>query len=192
MARPPKPATDKTVSVSLRIPRALYEDVQARAHLRRTTLTALVLEGLRLCLDTPLDPREVPVLQSNTALQELEALIDARVYAILATERLREDGEAPTQPMSTLSYDDRITVMQAQDVAIITQDSNAVMPAQAPPYDATKYMVGELCQNRHDFDGQGHSLRQRGGKHECVACKNARSRAHKQRQREKRAMARQN
>jgi hypothetical protein len=192
MARPPKPATDKTVSVSLRIPRALYEEAQARAHLRRTTLTALVLEGLRLCLDTPLDPREVPVSHSNTALQELEELIDARVHAILAAERLRAPSEAPAEPTSQLPHDERIPAMQAQDAAISTQDSNAVMQAHVPPYDATKYLVGELCQNRHDFDGQGHSLRQRGGKHECVACKQARSRAHKQRQREKRAMARQN
>jgi hypothetical protein len=191
MARPPKPATDKTVSVSLRIPRALYEDVQARAHLRRTTLTTLVLEGLRLCLDTPLDPREVPVSHSNTAMQELEALIDARVYTILATERLREAGEASVQPMSALSHDERITVMQAQDATISTPDSNAVIPAQAPTYDATRVFLGKLCQNRHDFDGQGHSLRQRGGKHECVTCKKARSRAYKQRQREQRAMARQ-
>jgi hypothetical protein len=61
MARPPRPDHAKPVSVSLRIPRALYDDVQTRAKLRQTTLTALVLEGLQLCLDLPLDPREVSV-----------------------------------------------------------------------------------------------------------------------------------
>jgi hypothetical protein len=184
MARPPKPELEKSVSVSLRIPRTLYDDVQARAQLRRTTLTALVLEGLRLCLDTPLDPREVPVSQSNTAMQELKALIDARVYAILATERLQTPSEAPAQPMGVLSHDERITVMHSQHDTTSTHDSNAVMQVQMPTYDATKFQLGDLCKNQHDFDGQGHSLRQRGGKHECVACKNARSLAYKQRQRQ--------
>lgn len=184
MARPPKPELEKPVSISLRIPRALYDEVQARAQVRRTTLTALVLEGLRLCLDTPLDPREVPVSHSNTAMQEWETLIDARVYAILATERQRETSEAPGQLMGTLPHDKRITVMHSQHDTIITQDSNAVMQVQMPTYDATKFQLGDLCKNQHDFDGQGHSLRQRGGKHECVACKNARSLAYKQRQRQ--------
>ena len=51
------------------------------------------------------------------------------------------------------------------------------------PYDETRYMLGPLCVNQHDYQGTGQSLRRRGGKHECVECKNARSRAYKERQR---------
>jgi hypothetical protein len=47
-------------------------------------------------------------------------------------------------------------------------------------------VVGDLCQHRHDFDGQGHSLRQIGGKRECLTCKSERSRAYRGRQRQKR------
>jgi hypothetical protein len=63
-------------------------------------------------------------------MQELEQLIDARVYAILATERQRELTPQPGQLMSTLSSDERKTVIQAQAVGESTKDGNAVMPAQ--------------------------------------------------------------
>jgi hypothetical protein len=129
MARPPKPETEKLISVSLRIPRALYAEVQERVQLRRTTLTALVLEGLRLCLDTPVDPREVSVVHSTTAMQELEALIDARVYAILATERQREPVRVAEQPRAKLLHDDNITVIPDQEAESM-QDGNAVIPTQ--------------------------------------------------------------
>jgi hypothetical protein len=130
MARPPKPDTEKSISVSTRIPRVIYDEAQERAKLRRTTLTALLLEGLRLCLDTPLDPREVSVAHSMTAMQELEQLIDARVHAILALERQREPALQPEQPTIGLSSDKRKTAIQEQEVGETTQDGHAVIPAQ--------------------------------------------------------------
>jgi hypothetical protein len=184
MARPPRPETEKPVSVSLRIPRDLYDEVQARARVRQTTLTALVLEGLQLCLDLPLDPREVPVSHSKTAMQELEALIDARVYAILATEQQRTAGDAPAQPIPAFLHDERIAVIQGQQEPSRTQDSNAVMqePQDArqaqdsnavmqvqAPYAAEKYYLGKLCPRAHAYEGTGQSLRYRGSKR-CIAC----------------------
>ena len=61
MARPPKYATehDKPVNISLRIPRDLYDQAQHRAQMRQTTLTELVLEGLRWRVETPTDPRDI-------------------------------------------------------------------------------------------------------------------------------------
>ena len=53
-----------------------------------------------------------------------------------------------------------------------------------PEFDPAKYALGPLCEHGHDADGQGHSLRQRGGKRECRECKNIRSRAYKERQRQ--------
>ena len=54
MARAPKYATedDKPVSVTFRIPRDLYDKTQQHAHMRQTTLTELVLDGLRWRLET--------------------------------------------------------------------------------------------------------------------------------------------
>jgi hypothetical protein len=64
------------------------------------------------------------------------------------------------------------------------EGENTVLHDREPAFDPARFMLGPLCQKQHDYDGQGHSLRQRGGKHECVACKNARSREYKERQRQ--------
>ena len=52
MARPPTYHTDaeKPVTVSVRIPRALYAQAQQYVSMRRTTLTEVLLDGLRLRL----------------------------------------------------------------------------------------------------------------------------------------------
>src|SRR4030095_4101742 len=88
MARPPKYATehDKPVSVTLRFPRHLYDEAQHHAKRRQTTLTELVLEGVRLRLETPTDPRDILVLQDNTVMQELRQMIADEVQAALAAQ----------------------------------------------------------------------------------------------------------
>jgi hypothetical protein len=87
-------ADDRPVSVSLRVPRQLYEQVQQRVQQRRMTLTEALLDGLQLWLDTPADPRELLLSdESNTVMQELReelkgALLDELrkdVQAILAS-----------------------------------------------------------------------------------------------------------
>ena len=52
MARPPTYHTDaeKPITVSVRIPRALYAQAQQYVSMRRTTLTEVLLDGLRLRL----------------------------------------------------------------------------------------------------------------------------------------------
>ena len=54
MARPAKylADTERPVSLSLRIPRDIYDQAQHLAHMRRTSLTEIVIEGLRLRLGT--------------------------------------------------------------------------------------------------------------------------------------------
>jgi hypothetical protein len=106
MARPPKYATkdDKPISVSLRIPRDLHEQAQHHATMRRTTLTELLLEGLRLRLETPTDPRDILVSRDITVMQELEQLIDARVYAVLAAQQVPAPEPAPTHRADEISH----------------------------------------------------------------------------------------
>ena len=63
---------ERPVSVSLRIPKALYVQAQHYAGQRRLTLTELLLDGLQMRLETPTDPRELFVSdESNTVLQQL-------------------------------------------------------------------------------------------------------------------------
>lgn len=88
MARPPKYASedDKPVSVTLRLPRNLYDQAQQHARRRQATLTELVREGLQLRLETPTDPRDILVSQDTTVMQELRRMIVDEVQAALAAQ----------------------------------------------------------------------------------------------------------
>ena len=68
MARPPTYHSDdeRPITVSVRIPRELYHQAKAYAVQRRTTITELLLDGLRLRLETPTDPRDIVVAQDTT------------------------------------------------------------------------------------------------------------------------------
>ena len=144
MARRPKytRADEKPVSVSLHLPRDLYDQAQHHADLRSTTLTALMVEGLRLYLETPLDARDIVVLQDNTVLQELEKIIDARIEAALGAQRILTPDSAPAHPVPQSMHDKNITVMHEQP----------------PSFDTTKYYLGKMGPKQHNYQGTGQSL----------------------------------
>lgn len=50
------------------------------------------------------------------------------------------------------------------------------MQLQTQKYDESRYFLGKLCKNGHDFDGTGYSLRQKHGKEECMDCRRSRRR----------------
>ena len=161
MARPLKYATesDKPVSISLRIPRTLYEQAQQHAQRRRTTLTELVIEGLCWRLETPTDPRDVVASRDITVMQDLEQMIDARVYAVLEACGLLAHAPATTPP---------VIFPQTPEVGPV-KNGNAVMQEQLPTYDISKYYLGKLCPRQHDFQGTGQSLLYRRNRR-CLQC----------------------
>ena len=99
MARPPKYATeeDKPVSVTLRLPRDLYDQAQQHAKRRQTTLTELVREGLQRRLETPTDPRDMLASQDITVTQELRQMIAEEVQAALVAQRFQAPEAPPTR-----------------------------------------------------------------------------------------------
>ena len=107
---------EKPVTVSLRLPRDLYDQV-ARYVQRHPgmTLTEFFLDGARLRLDTPADPRDVILSDDNTVIQEVQEMIRAAVQAEIGKlsdflgPRLSPPGgmtatEAPAPPAADLSY----------------------------------------------------------------------------------------
>jgi hypothetical protein len=66
---------EKPVAVSLRLPRDLYDRVEqyVKMHLG-TTLTEFLLDGVRLRLDTPADPRDLILSDDNTVIQEVQEM----------------------------------------------------------------------------------------------------------------------
>src|SRR5229473_7063554 len=82
--RPPvyQSKDEKPATVSLRIPRDLYEQAQRYVRIHNPmTLTDLLLDGLRLRLETPADPRDIILSDDNTVIQELQEMIQAAVKA---------------------------------------------------------------------------------------------------------------
>ncbi len=73
---------EKPVTVSLRLPRDVYEQAQRYVRMRSPmTLTDLLLDGLRLRLETPADPRDIILSDDNTVIRELQDMIRAAVQA---------------------------------------------------------------------------------------------------------------
>jgi hypothetical protein len=99
MARPPKYASEeeKPVSVTLRLPRDLYDQAQHHARMRQTTLTELVREGLQMRLETPTDPRDILATQDITVMQELRQMIADEVQAALAAQHFQTPERAPAR-----------------------------------------------------------------------------------------------
>jgi hypothetical protein len=155
MARPRTYTTDteKPVSVSLRIPRPLYDEAQHLAHMRRTTLTELIVEGLRMRLDTPVDPRDILASQDITVTQELREMIAAEVHAALAAQAFSL-ATAPAQPAHAMAHDSN-AVLQKQ--AKPTPAPRVKKPSQ--DFDRDKFHLGSLCNRKHEYGQTGKSLR---------------------------------
>jgi recombinase len=130
MARPPKYTdADKPVSVSLRIPRDIYDQAQHLAQIRRTSLTEVVLEGLRQRLEMPVSSMPlVPYDDHTTVIQELTRLLDARIQTVIQELDVMIDirlstalaalSEAPIPPVPALLHNDTITVMQDRETIL--------------------------------------------------------------------------
>jgi hypothetical protein len=199
------------VVVSLRVPRDVYDQVQRYLKMHpRMTLTEFILDGIRLRLETPADPRDIVLSDDNTVVRELQEMIRTQVQAEIGklqdfmgsafdALKLAPAPEAAAEVIPVPGYEGRPghsvvtedvpTPEAAEPVSDMSYDSNTVLQERAgqttiPWYNTKKYMLGEICRQRHDYHGTGQSLRQRGGKHECVECKNARNRAYKKRQRQ--------
>src|SRR6266699_5197211 len=85
-------------TVSVRIPRELYEPLEARVKQRRTTMSEALLEAIRLWLETPADPRDLlPSDDNNTVIPQLDELVEAAVERILA-QRHATQAPVPTAP----------------------------------------------------------------------------------------------
>jgi hypothetical protein len=183
---------EKPVTVSLRIPRPVYEQAQKYVSLHRTTMTEVLLDGLRLRLETPADPRDIILSDDNTVMQELQDMIRTAVQAEIgklntfmgsAFDALKPAPapEASGAPMPALPHDGN-TVLQEMGEAEQLHSPTPAAPADSkdgqtaiPPYDETKYKLGELCPQKHDWGNTGQSLR-RLVYRDCLLCKRERDR----------------
>ena len=128
--------TERPVSISLRIPRNLHKQVQQQVHLRRMTLTDAILEGLRLWLETPADPRDGRVSDnSNTVMQHIQELVNAAVQAVLATG-YGPPTHTPARVAAAMPTDDRQPVShdrQHDDNTVLQESATSGDPGDPGP-----------------------------------------------------------
>src|SRR2546428_13959121 len=71
---------EKPVTVSVRLPREVYQQVERYVKMHPgMTLTEFMLDGIRLRLDTPTDPRDIILSDDNTVIQKVQEMIRAAV-----------------------------------------------------------------------------------------------------------------
>jgi hypothetical protein len=108
---------EKPVTVSLRLPHALYERAEQRIRLQRMTLTEAIKEALEVWLEKPTDPRDLLVSDDNTVIRELEEMVDAVVQRVLARERAAQQAldtptATPAPPVLAIAYNDNTIIQE--------------------------------------------------------------------------------
>lgn len=123
--RPFEYQTDKErpVTVSLRLPRNLYNRLEDYRRIHRQSITEVLLDGLQMRLDTPADPRDLILSNDNTVIQELQEMIRTAVEKevgklsnfmgshsrpTVPTPPL----EAPVEPVPDIPHDDNTVLRQ--------------------------------------------------------------------------------
>ncbi len=135
--------TEKPVTVSLRIPRDVYKQIERYVHMHPgMTLTEFVLDGIRLRLDTPTDPRDIILSDDNTVIQEVQEMIRSAVQAEVGKlssflQRGMPAPEAPAAPVPAVSHDGNTVIQDIEETAPaetsdISHDSNTVLQESAP------------------------------------------------------------
>ena len=121
-------------TISVRMPRELYEQLEARVRERRSTMSEALLAGARLWLETPTDPRDLILSDDNTVIQEVQGMIRAAVQAeigkltaYLGPDRTRAHlmptletpsvptpalDQAPAEPASQLPHDENTVIQE--------------------------------------------------------------------------------
>jgi hypothetical protein len=188
----PKRVEDVT-SILLRIPPALLKRVErCKARLEfqegtsipRTTVFWRLLEA---GCDT-LEGREAQtVVPGHTPISTISEISNNMpgYGSVQDEERPALMPQAQDPGMTAPGVRDQVaeTAPQPEPVAGEATAKDDNRPSAIPPFDASKYALGELCVHGHDYHGTGQALR-RLSDNECLECHRARASAYRQRKRQ--------
>ena len=164
---------EKPVTVSLRIPRDVYEQAKRYVGMRHPmTLTDLLLDGLRLRLDTPADPRDIILSDYNTVIQELQEMIQAAVQAEIGKlsdfmgphfkpAELIPAPESPAEPIRGSHLGEAATHVEDSsnyDNTVLQEDGDAAVRATAGGQPARPDRAA-LVARLHEMRARGMSLK---------------------------------
>jgi len=152
--------TEKPVTISVRLPRDENKQVERYVKMHPSmTLTELVLDGIRLRLDTPADPRDIILSDDNTVMQEVQEMIRAAVQAEVGKlgafmpPHFNRQGvipppEAAAEPTPALAHDDNTVLQKTEGTA---------------PADAPEAIEAQIDQHITRLEHRVHEMQSRNG-----------------------------
>jgi Arc/MetJ-type ribon-helix-helix transcriptional regulator len=169
----PRPASGQPhwKAIAVKLPPGMVEELKTFTgryyHRQRLTISDVVRKGIPWAMeqlakeDSATEPMQAQQ-PASLSPDDIRALVDEAVRQALAS---RQDMVVPSH-----------TVIS--DTPVIPQydaQPEQPIPAPAPSYDTSKYILGKLCPRGHDYHGTGQSLLRRANQG-CLACDAARAR----------------
>jgi hypothetical protein len=172
-----RPKTKEYVTLMARVDVALADQVKRYAALHRQPLSVVMRDALALFME------EYPAGSDRTVPHQLtahdflsdryESPLDMLLAETDSTERDTLLSDTNTKVIKSILSDTNTDAHIASDIKKVSAD--IASDTKIPSYDPAKFMLGPLCKQGHDYDGQGQSLRYRKGDKDCVPCRQARS-----------------
>jgi hypothetical protein len=117
---------ERPITISVRLPKDLYDKLQRYAHIHRQHISDIVKEGLEIRLEQYADPRDLllGVEDDEAALQDLAA----RVAQLLEASRLAWAAQPTPSPTHAVTASAGVPLEAPS--AELSYDSNVVIPEQ--------------------------------------------------------------
>jgi hypothetical protein len=162
---------EKPVTVSVRLPRDLYDQVARYVKMHPgMTLTEFFLDGARLRLDTPADPRDLILSDDNTVIREVQEMIRAAVQAEIGTLRDFMGANLSTPEDIPAPEAAELAEVLADAAAFLEDEDDEAMPVpEAPAPPDLSYNNNTVLQKkpREGVRAQGRTNSRPGRWHHC-------------------------
>jgi hypothetical protein len=206
------PRNDKKAyaSVIARIPQDLVDAVKRYAGVHRCSVSELIREGLEMRLDADVPGRSADSRRDSGGevlhevlhtLHTLSPMLRAAVQGTVretVTEVLHEVlsrstrvQQAPEKVLQghTSEPQGRATTRRGITEVLSQDTADAPVSQHGAGFDTTRFLVGELCPEKHAYLGTGQSLRYLRGDHDCVTCRRERNERYNAQKRARRTAA---
>lgn len=197
-----RPKTKEYVTLMARVPEDLALRVQRYAALRQQPISVVLRDGLEMLLEEDRyrpflshtnqgkgvvsDRKEEPERPAEHAGDIVSDKKEERPTParrkgpaeIVSDTKEETDRPHTSAPLSSMMSDTKA----AEHDHPPGPQTPAIVSDTIPPFDTTRYTLGELCIHRHDYQGTGQSVRRLSDR-ECLECHNVRMRNYRQRKR---------
>ena len=207
-----RPKTKDYKTISLKMPQEFLERVQHYARLHHQSVSELIRDGLEWRI-TEGDPRSVGVSVAQRTTSHTEQYAGNTeipddgvgesehpgVLQDIMTALAQQGAQLTTLTQALMHQSSEyssnttqeMTGQQTVDTAIEPGNTvlpETVLPETVPPFDPSKFYLGQLCPHGHAYEGTGQSLR--GVAHRnCMVCRQEQDKVRKREARQRKRQA---